>query len=334
MATFYYVKGEPVTNAQAYELWKGTTKTENGKEVFVPSGDAPLETQQILQQLQIVGSIGDNGNPAEEELVTNENVVKNIAPITKLTENGYVYYVRVTGFLNVKTSMSSFSGVPFQGTVYFNTPSAVDFKVTGLEYSAKDKAIQVKTNYGNANVYNVDFGDAIISQLLIDNGTIRFYSANTASRRTDFIPITELTDHLRIPGENNYACVGPFGNGVNAIGGYKIAFYTGMSHSTFIKGLRWEDFQEAYLNAEYIQGLVEEYAPNAKYVIFSSSPTNHSTYGDNDFVSLGGIHFLLTGSDKFTDGEAVKLAVKAKGDGTFFSDSPFSNAEPYTHTTT
>lgn len=333
MATFYYVKGDAVPNAQAYELWKGTTKTEDGKEVFVPTGSAPIETQQILQQLQIVGAIGDNGNPAEEKIDFMTGYEKNITPITKLTENGYVYYVRVTGFMDVRTEMSSFSGVPFQGTIYFNSPSAVNIKVTGLQYSSADKAIQVVTNYGNANVYDVDFSDTIVSSLQIVSGTF-LYGANTAWRRTDFIPISELTDNMRVPGENRYVCVGPFGNDPSTIGGYKIAFYMGMSHSTFIKGLRWEDFQEGYINVENLIGLRDEYAKNAKYVIFCSSPNNYEGYGNNDFVSLGGIHFLLTGNDKFTDGEEVRLAVKAKGDGTFFSDSPFSNAETYTHTTT
>lgn len=353
MATFYYVKGKPgyeyVQNAQAYELWKGTKKTENGVDVFVPSGTNPIETQQILQQLQIVGSIGANGNPAERKISVSLNIGHDIVPITKLTPDGYVYYVKADGHFDMLTSMSHVKNAPFKGTFYFQTSTPIQLKAKKLMYSQSDKAIQLVADVGylqadgktyttaveiKTNVWDVDLGDAIIQNIYPVDGGLFLYGAHTEYRRTDFIPIDALTDNLIYAGSNggyNTACVGPFQPDGNAIGGFKIAFYSGMSHSTFKKGLTWSDFQEGYLTAEYIKELRDENASGAKYVIFSSqlgSPGGEK----QDFVSLGGINFLLTGNNNFTNGETVVLGVKAKGDGKFFSDSEFSNPEVYTHT--
>lgn len=324
MATFYYAKGDPVKNAEGYRLLK---KQSDGSY-------SEVKTQQIKQQLIIPGAIGLNGSPAEFLTICNQGISASVIPITKLTTNGYVYYIKVSGLMDVITEDSHLVDVPFEGTLNTLTSyAAVDFVANGLKYS--NGYIYLTTNLGDIQVSYVDLGDSIVSSLQIVDGIVNVYSAQIPYYRTDFISIDSLTDHLRDPDSADpsnpmYYCAGPFKDDANALSGYKIAFYSGMSYSTFIKGLDWDDFQETFLSVEFLQDLVAEYATNAKYVMFCSSTTNYSHFEDTDyegkdFVSLGGINFLLDG---YTPASGDKFVVQAIGDGKFFADSDYSNEIP------
>lgn len=369
MATYYYVKGDPVQNAQGYELWKGSKKTENVEgqniEVFVPSDNGKIETQEILKQLVIPGAIGENGKPAERSQTCFLNDIKTVYPVTELTEEGYVHYVRVSGHMNIHSEMAPIMHVPFQGKYYIDKSYIVDNngKFSPVEFMATGLSVKKPEGATKASIYlsaillggisNLDikqdikvYGDidridnlyVEIDSSLTPMGDVEYdyvlYSAHEDYRRTDFIPIEGLTDHLRghvfDPENPYYYCVGAFHNDGNAIGAYKIAFYDGMAYSTFKAGLRWNetDFQYPYLTKREIENIRNDEAPDAKYVIFSSSRLNEEgEEDDNDFVSVGGVSFMLTNNAQVQAGDI--LGVKAKGDGTFFADSDFSNPVTY-----
>ena len=357
-----YVKGtqgnEYVPNAQGYELWKGTVQDNK----FVPSGDAPLATQIINQQLVIPGAIGENGRLAEYNQLLSSGAKKSVTPITELTETGYKYYIRFSGLLDITSEYGPLTGVSFGGRLYLSSASVISdlsipaagsqqFRLDKDNTDESKRGIYLITSAGDVKVLDkYDFTGPI--GLVLDGNAVTVHSAHESYRRTDFIKISDLTDNLMIlpviSGQvPEFACVGPFTPKSNDIEAYKIAFYDSMNYSSFKGGMKWDDFQTNYVKLEELIGYRDgdsEFAgvaPGAEYVIFSSSIVNYGTNeGEDDaipgerrgdFVSVGGINFLLTGNEAFKSGDI--LAVKAKGDGTFFSDSAFSNAVTYTPVT-
>lgn len=332
MATkvFQYVKGNAVPNAQSYDLYK---KTDTGYKI--------VAGQQILHQLEIVGSIGSGGFPDEMEHMT-EGVagaqydtyrpLTSVTPIRDLTTEGHKYYIRFSGSMNIDTYYGVSRGVPFQGDcrMWFNSPDEItDLEIQGLRHG-EDNALYLMTNktdaYGNANgikVFN-DVGDQFISAGIVGEELL-VYGADSRYRRTDPILIDDLTNNLLASTDPlQYACVGPFQNDNAAVD--KILFYDNLSFSSFRKGLRFSSFNTSYVTIEKLKELRDTHASGAKYVVFCSKP-GASGQGVQDFVSLGGIYFMLTGNEDVNNGDV--LVVQAIGDKVFFDDSPYSNEATY-----
>lgn len=337
MATkvFQYVKGAAIPSAQSYELWKVRTEEKDGETVVHPITNSPIETQKIKHELEIVGSIGSKGFPDEQSMVMeskgNEvySPAAGIAPVRDLTDKGYKYYIRFEGHLNIATHFGTSTGVPFQGSVklWFDSPEVVNG--LSVELVFEGKSLYLKANVTDA-YYGTDmikiFNDVGDTSQFISAGIkdITAFGANNNYRRTDPILIDDLTDNILVSTSPlKYACVGPFQDDNSSVD--KIIFYDNISLSSWRKGLRYSAFKKAYLSSAELKVLRDDNAPNAKYVVFCSRPGTDGS--GEDFVSLGGIYFLLTGNDEINDKD--KLAVIAKGDNVFFSDSPFSNAEPY-----
>lgn len=234
MATYYYVKGNPVPNAQSYKLLK---KKNNGDNNDVANYDK-IADQEILQKLSIVGALDNYGLPAEQPYDGTQGIAQTVTPITKLGDNGYTHYVRVEGLMDLETDMSTLEGIPFQGTLYLDSADAVSFTATGLGYDSNRKVIQLSATVGGVekkiDVYPVDLEGAIITKLQIYGGNVTVYASFTAYRRTGFIPINELTDHLRVRRADgsgyDYYCAGKFAAPLQgSMPGYKVAFYSGLS---------------------------------------------------------------------------------------------------------
>lgn len=331
MATkvFQYVKGDAVANAQSYTLYKKTS-----------SGDySEVEGQQILHKLEIAGSIGNKGMPEEFGTMIQKDSdsiwrpLYAVTPIRDLTTEGYKYYIRFKGSMDIDTYYGTSRGVSFQGDcrMWFDSPDEIkDLEITGLTLG-DDNAIYLVTNktdsYGNKNV-NVfaDIGERnkYIGASIV-NEDFNVYGADYRYRRTDPILIDDLTDNL-LASTNplSYACAGPFKNDNSSA--TKIMFYDNLTLSSYKTGLHWKDFATKYVTAAQLKTLRDNNAKGAQYVIFCSQPGDGGDITD-DFVSLGGIYFMLTGNSKVEDKDV--LVVKAHGDKVFFDDSPYSNEETY-----
>lgn len=364
MPTLQYVKGNPVQNAQEYRLYRGSIDTD-GK--FKPlNGDGFVESMYINRQLAIKGAISDKGDPATIPWEAGMNQVIQVLPLTKCTEDGYVYYITVEGQIEVTiTEGDRFRFIDFKGTYYFpngyfESPSMVQpisFKIEGIgTYNAANPEDR-KDEYGNIvdGLIKLDiaYGKGTVptnhGTITISNyGKYTFYSAAleypptvyggyNQYRCSDIVPVADLTDNLMEEmttdaDEPVFSCVGPFSEPEGGMPGYKVAFYSAPIQSSFyfLGGYRFSTnggdwtFGSRYLNVNDITNMAAAVknatGKDAPYVMFCSSPTNTGKGDDVDFISLGKILFLLNGKNLEADDV---LAVKAIGDGTFFSDSDF-----------
>ncbi len=328
MAKIFYVSGDAVQNAKAYRLAKKTGST------YV---DIPPD-QAILRPLTIPGAIGEDGSPAEYETELKKGQSTTFTPMTKLGEGGYKYYIRVQGTMSVETSGGRMDNVPFQGTKYIDNGSEVSISFSSETLKATtsgDKGIFLTTSIGDIKVYDLStFTGTIYSAKITSINAsgeyaIKVFASPTGFRRTDFIKIDDLTDNLLKPNTNppEYYCAGAF-SPTASLAGYKIAFYRSMSHSSFKAGLTYSEIGDTFIDVDTLKGWRDDVAAGAEYVIFSSSQTNVSGAGE-DFVSIGAVYFLLTGEYGKEITSATELAVKAIGDGVFYTDSEYSNTVTY-----
>lgn len=348
MQTLQYVKGDAVANAQEYELHRGII--EGGK--FETKGI--VDSYQILRQLHIKGAISDQGTPAERPVVVDIGNFIEVTPITKFTKDGYVYYIRFAGMMEVSIQEGDrFTGISFDAVYelpdyFFETPQASTSVVVKID------SLNALTNGGvdesGNGIIKLSFWIGADQNSIINvsvpvgtYGKYTFYSAKLADaptiyegydeyRCSDIIPIEDLTDNLLIPGTVSdegdlvFSCVGPFGQTPNGMPGYKVAFYASpiQSKGSFCGGYRFGSgdgtFGSNYLNVNDIKQMANSVNSAAKYVMFCSSPFFGSKPVE-DFVSLGKIIFMLNGRPSLESGDV--LAVKAIGDGVFFSDSPY-----------
>lgn len=324
MQTFQYIKGNKVKNAVRYKLFKKSNDTYYD-----------VATQEILQIMDIAGTIGSNGSPAETASICPSDGSVTITPITKTTGDGRVHYIKVSGEMRVTMddTIGSLPGnemtyeVPFEGTLNVSSSAATSFSYT-TAMTKKGTGIYLTTSLGDIKVYEI--GTTIIDSVEVYGGSILVYGAHTQYRRTDFIPIESLTDDLY------NACVGVFARDEQEILAYKIAFYSEIGYSTFLKGVTYADIVtkfgagKQYLTVAEIKQLAED-TPTAKYVIFSSHTGTGVEDSNSDYVSIGNIYFpLFRGYDALSGDGPHTLVVKAIGDGTFFADSEYS--EPVTYT--
>lgn len=324
MQTFQYIKGNKIKNAVRYKLFKKSNDTYYD-----------VATQEILQSMDIAGTIGSNGSPAETPSICPLDGSVTVTPIVKTTGNGRVRYIRVSGEMRV--TMNNIQGslpdsdvtyeVPFEGTLNVSSSADVSFSYT-TAMTVVGTGIYLVTNLGNIKVY--ELGTTLIESAEVYGGSVLVYGAHALYRRTDFIPIESLTDDLY------NACVGVFATYEHETVAYKISFYSEIGYSTFLKGVGYNDIVtkfgagKQYLTVAEIEQLAED-VPTAKYVIFSSHTGTGVDSSSDDYVSIGNIYFpLFRGYDALSGDGPHTLVVKAIGDGTFFADSEYS--EPVTYT--
>lgn len=337
MAIFQYIEGNKVKNAVGYRL-KARRKETGTTEILV--------TRDVQLHMDIKGTIGEGGVPAENEnVIYTSGGANSYAPITKMGDYDYEYYYRIKGKINVTVAPPAGATLPLPDrivdipfNVVFNVNSAesrwVKFPASNyFEINYTDKAIYltliVDTNQNPTKTQKVKIYDITglpegVTSSDIELGSFRenetpsiaFYGTHPNYRRTDYIPISCLTNDV-----NGY-CVGLFKEDSSAVlPGYKIAFYD--NDLKFLGGAYYSDIQEGeetevYLTVEEIEKLAPD---GSVYAIFSSRTTD-GYFGEKDVVSVGGVYIPLlnTRLDKpVITGDL--LSVQAVGDGVFFKDS-------------
>lgn len=335
MAIFQYIEGNKVKNAVGYRLKARRSKDVNAAAEI-------LVTRDVQLQMDIVGTIGDGGAPAENENVIYTSGGANAyTPITKMGDYDYEYYYRIKGKINVTVASPEGATLPLPDRIVdipfnavFNVNSAesrwVKFPSSNyFEINYTDKAIyltlivdtnQNPTKTQKVKIYDISGLPEGVKSSDIELGSFRenetpsiaFYGTHPNYRRTDYIPISCLTDDV------NGHCVGLFREDTSSsLPGYKIAFYD--KDLKFLDGVYYNEINADYLSVQDITRL----APSgAVYAIFSSRTTD-GYFGEKDVVSVGGVYIPLLNTRLDLPVESGDwLSVQAVGDGVFFKDSP------------
>lgn len=288
MAIFQFVKGPQIKNATGYVLGK-RHPTDNKTEENIH----PIGHKDVQQKLEIVGAIGAGGVPAEkvENMVSGVTVSGGASPVTRLGDNGYEYYYRIDGILDVViTPPGNGTQLPLPDRIQgvpFNT--IVKVPDEGLRYYKIDWNSPLSVPIGKNEIYlNISFGaslstpeitrvkiydaSALPSGTLISNvslgkiegydtPSVRVSGADGNYRRSDYIPLDCLTNDLKNGDE--YACFGVISAPNDyAAPYYKIAFYnsdlsfrTGVTYSDLLDKFHDEDgnYTKPYLTVEDIK---------------------------------------------------------------------------------
>ena len=288
----------------------------------------------------ILGSIGDNGKPFERDNQLNgyEQVNEGkYIPLAELTDNGYAYYLRFEFYMKPKSRGVYLTPILVSGRLYLDSQKAVNTISYSNTMTVKSDGIYLNTNLGEVNVYKRDIDNVDDKEAEVFMNA-HVYSAPENYHRTDYIPITVLTDGL----DGGY-CLGAITNDPIMLNDvmYTLAFYD--EDLSFLCGVTRDEIYNmfnrnpCYLDKEEIGQLMasklgEDGYNTAKYLIFSSynKDDNHSEGSTTaDLVSTEVIYFPLNHLDVDSIFErGSKLVVQAIGDGFFVEDSEYSNAEP------
>lgn len=288
----------------------------------------------------ILGSIGANGKPFEKpNSLQNDEYVNNgtYIPVAELTDNGYAYYLRFELYMRPKSRGVYLTPILVSGRLYLDSQEAVNTISHSNTLTVKSDGIYLNTNLGEVNVYKRDIPDVDDKEAFVAS-TVYVYTANDDYHRTDYIPVTVLTDGL----DGKY-CLGAITGDPNFSGYdmYTLAFYD--EDLSFLCGVTRDEIYNmfkrnpCYLNKEEIGQLMasklgEDGYNTAKYLIFSSyNKDDDQSEGSTtaDLVSTEVVYFPLNHLDVDSILErGSKLVVQAIGDGFFVEDSEYSNAEP------
>ena len=319
MKKFHYIRGGAIKNAKGYDLL---------------DGEKTIAHQDLTQYMTIYGGINYNGYPIETETETSKDTPTPLAPITKLTENGTIYYIRVTGEFDAETEDGATASVPFSGNITFDSAENVNIRYLN---DVNDAPIRVERNeetgtttfyfkaliqpttgsYYTKEVEVFKVEDIEVRGASLVEGTVKYHSADKSVVRTSFIPISAVTDM------GDGTCAGPFITYDGDPCPYDVIFYSGLSYGSKVaaydhsqvNGSNGGFHTGGYLKFERLQEMAEQY-PTAKYVIFCAIKR------DENIVRVGNIYFpLFEMTDVLPAGKTYDLLVVAKADGKFFADS-------------
>lgn len=356
MQIFQYVKGTKESpNAFGYKLWRGSVTTGDDGYKFTPIGNAPIATRDKITALDIKGAVGRDakvtGNQLERQSTCAENgKINKFYPLTKSTDRGREYYIKITGRMLIWSSRPDDQLHPFdpptlvksfEGVLNLNSDTRYTFqyeKKMEVTESGIYLKVTIGKNDGSSDAQNgvtetklvklSSVGAGSVDSAFVEDGRVVVWHALAGYERTGFIPIDVLTN------DADGACFGVVErNAVDDEGtsAYDIAFYSNRSFSSFLGGATYNDIasylDNGYLTVEDINAWLsnQSYKNNVRYVIFSSHVGD--VYDDNetyrkDYVSTGKLYFDLSPLyDVLQDGDC--LAVTAKGDGKFYIDSDY-----------
>ena len=325
MAIFQFVKGKQIKNATGYVLGKRSPTEDKTEENIIPIG-----YKDVQQKLEIVGAIGAGGAPAEyvTNIASSVTVTSGATPVTKLGDNGYEYYYRIDGILDVVITPpgtgnqlplpDTIQGVPFNTIVKVSNKDYRYFKINWekpLSVPIGKNEIYLNISFGASlsapEITQVKIYDAsalpsgtVISNVSLgkiegyDSPSVRVSGADGSYRRSDYIPLDCLTNDLKNGDE--YACFGVISAPEDyAAPYYKIAFYN--SDLSFRTGATYQDIvskvgEKDYLTVEDIKKFVVV-GQEPIYVMFCSEynpgAVDISGWGKRDVVSVGGFYFPL-----------------------------------------
>lgn len=323
MATYYYVHGNKVENAKYYELYRKNpdeTYTYFAKQDFQQTLHAPVNGSVIR------GPIGKDGKPAEMDysLAHGAGQVNGqfFMPMAKLTQDGYRYYVRFTGRMNVDTTTATLNYVDYNGILYLPSQQQVGSITVEDDMDIRSDGIYLKTSLGDVNVYSADIDtDTVQGAYIVD---VSIWSAPSEYCRTEPILIESLTDDLT----GGY-CYGKISYAYFATTVYEIAFYD--ENLGFLGGAEYDDITsifngpKPFLSVSDINKISTQIMDvsnlNAKkFVVFSGAYNQDDKDDSPDVVSIGNIYFPLF-DPTYPVKKGDKFVVRAIADGFFFKDS-------------
>ena len=367
MPNFHYIQGKgelaEIKNAIGYEL-----AIKNANNTYTE-----VARRYKRQSLNIPGAIWNDGMLYLEPRRCNKGATLSVLPLTKYTGDGSVHYVKVSGSMTVEMVTSSNAIIPipdkiygaaFEGIYYLDSYAPITFSYGSLSIGTDGVYLEVKSStlgntYDRIKVYDLSAMEKDnIKNIYMDKTYVTVTGVYNNVYRSSFIPLPVLTDDL------NGSCFGYFHNYATdaAEGTYiKLAFYKSPSYSTdsFIAGFTGADIktkfgeEKNYLTTTEIRTLASELAgikfvglapgsPDEKYadinnwfVVFCSRRDEAVPAAGTDVVSIGKVFFPLFENDYATlkGAGTYNLAVRAIGDGTFFSDSEYSGTISYTKAT-
>lgn len=333
MATFRFIKGKepkPSTpEATKYELYEDLGGGESKK----------IATQEFRTNLNIPSAFLANGEPATTTIDVSPNkYTTERYPIAKETENGFAYYYRLNGTMEVNTGIKTYPSYQYEGVLYVDEFEQKKFKVSesgfigdygeGIGIYLSITFYDDQTTTKKVKIYslsdNHDTRSVIIKTLKVTSSRFDVY-------RTTYIPLDVLKEDVLLfdvgplEGEDSEGNVSDVA--MVCFFDENLDFVVGKTFSdilTLYPDFRTEDNKAPIeLNRYHLNGLAGKHKDTVKYVVFCSDIWGtEKTAPECTFYNETVCFPLFTHTrDEFGSGQEHTFYVKAIGDGFYYDNS-------------